>query len=115
MNICFAVHNVAEGIAASVPIYYATGSKKLAFLFGTLSGISEPIGAVLGWLVLRNVMGPPVYASIFGIVAGMMVYIVLREALPTAHRYDEKDQYVTLSLFLGMGLMAISILLFDLD
>lgn len=95
-----------------MPIYYATGSRKKAVFWATLSGLTELIGAFLGWVVLRKVFSQVVYGVLFGIVAGMMVYISIKELLPTAHRYDPEDKVTTLSLIGGMIIMAVSLVLF---
>ena len=47
--IAIAIHNIPEGIAVSVPVYFATGSKKKAFCYSFLSGLSEPAGALVGY------------------------------------------------------------------
>lgn len=109
--VAIAVHNVPEGIVVAVPIYYATNSRSKAFFWAFLSGVSEPIGGLMGWVVLSN-MGDIIYAIMFALVAGMMVYISLKELIPTAMRIDPEDHYVMSSLFVGMAIMAISLLLF---
>lgn len=106
-----AVHNIPEGIVVAVPVYYATKSRVQGFFWAFMSGVSEPIGGLLGWVVLSN-MGDIIYAIMFGIVAGMMVYISMKELIPTALRFDPEDHYVMYSLFVGMAIMAISLLLF---
>ncbi|OJT71610.1 zinc transporter ZupT, partial [Clostridioides difficile] len=52
--IAIAIHNIPEGISVSVPVYYATGDKKKAFYYSFLSGMSEPLGAIIGYVLLRN-------------------------------------------------------------
>ena len=73
----------------SVPIYQATGSKAKAFRYSFLSGLAEPVGALLGWLVLMPIMNDTVYGVIFAAVAGIMVFISLDELLPAAREYGE--------------------------
>merc|ERR1712065_95663 len=73
LAIAIAIHNIPEGLCVSVPVYYATGSRWQGFGWACLSGISEPIGAALGWLILYHVLNDIVYGVLFGIVAGMMV------------------------------------------
>jgi len=51
---------------------------------------------------------------LFGLVAGMMVYISLKELVPTAHKFDESDRYTTASLVGGMAVMSLSLVLFQL-
>eukprot|EP00803_Ostreobium_quekettii_P000159 evm.model.scf_435.8 EVM.evm.TU.scf_435.8 scf_435:75056-80504(-) len=106
-----AIHNIPEGIVVAVPVYYATKSRSKAFFWAFMSGVSEPIGGVLGWVVLSN-MGSIIYAVMFGVVAGMMVYISFKELIPTALRFDPEDKYVSKSVFAGMAIMAASLLLF---
>jgi len=109
--VAIALHNIPEGIAVSVPIYYATGSRKKAFLYSFLSGLSEPVGALVGYLILMPILNDTVMGVIFGMVAGIMVYISLDELLPSAREYGEHHLaiYGTVS---GMILMAVSLLLF---
>merc|ERR1719171_3492225 len=112
LAIAIAIHNIPEGLCVSVPVFYSTGHRRKAFGWGVLSGISEPIGALLGWVILMNAMTDAVYGILFGIVAGMMVAIVLHELLPTAHRYDPKDVWVTNSVIAGMMIMSASLVMF---
>ena len=82
--VAIAIHNIPEGLAVSVPVYYATGSRRNAFQLSFLSGLSEPAGALLGYLLLRTVINEAMFGIIFAIVAGIMVYISLDELLPAA-------------------------------
>ena len=97
-----------------MPVYYATGNKWRAFSWAVLSGISEPIAAIFGYLILASSFSDSMYAILFGIVAGMMVIISVRELLPTAHRYDPDDAVVTFCFIGGMCIMALSLVLFVL-
>lgn len=109
--LAIAIHNIPEGMAVSVPIYQATGSKKKAFAYSFLSGLAEPVGAILGWFLLLPIMSPTVYGIIFASVAGIMVFISLDELLPAAHEYGEHHLSIY-GLIAGMLVMAISLLLF---
>ena len=109
--VAIAIHNIPEGIAVSVPIYYSTGSKKKAFLFSFLSGLSEPVGALIGYFLLRNFLSDALFGIIFAGVAGIMVYISLDELLPTAEKYG-KHHVAIGGLIAGMAIMAISLVLF---
>lgn len=106
-----AIHNIPEGIAVSVPVYYATGSRKKAFWMSFSSGLAEPVGALVGFLLLMPFLSPLVFGMLFGIVAGIMVFISLDELLPTAEAYGEHHLAVY-GLVAGMALMAVSLLLF---
>jgi len=112
--IAIAIHNIPEGIAISVPIYYATGSRKKAFFLSFLSGVSEPIGAILAYLVLMPFMNSGNAEIIFGTtmasVAGIMVFISLDELLPSAEEYGE-HHIAVYGLISGMVIMAVSLLL----
>lgn len=110
--VAIAIHNIPEGICVAMPIYYATGNRWKAFGWAVLSGLSEPFAALLGWAVLATLFSDTLYAVMFGIVAGMMVIISIRELLPTAHRYDPEDSVVTYFFILGMTIMALSLVLF---
>ncbi|MEG1304680.1 MAG: ZIP family metal transporter, partial [Oscillospiraceae bacterium] len=73
----------------SVPVYYATGDRRKAFVYSFLSGLSEPIGALVGYLILLPIMSPAVFGIVFGAVAGIMVFISVDELLPAAREYGE--------------------------
>ena len=111
LAIAVAIHNIPEGLCVAMPIYFATQNRRKAILWATLAGISEPVGALAGYLILANSVSDIVYGFIFGLVAGMMVIVSIRELLPTARRYDPKDTTVTNSFVIGMGLMAMSLLM----
>jgi ZIP family zinc transporter len=109
--VAIAVHNIPEGIAVSVPIYYATGNKKKAFMHSFLSGLAEPVGALIGYLILMPFMTPTVFGILFAGVAGIMVFISLDELLPSAREYGEHHLSIY-GLIAGMAVMAVSLLLF---
>ncbi len=110
--IAIAIHNIPEGIAVSVPIYYATKSKRKAFVYSFLSGLAEPVGALLGYFMLRSVINDAAFGMVFAAVAGIMVYISLDELLPTAEEYGEHHVAIT-GLVVGMVIMALSLVLFS--
>ncbi len=109
--VAIAIHNIPEGIAVSVPIYYATRNRSKAFWYSFLSGLAEPVGALLGYFILRNYFNDSTFGLIFAGVAGIMVYISLDELLPTAEEYGEHHIAIG-GLIAGMAVMAISLLLF---
>jgi ZIP family zinc transporter len=115
--VAVALHNIPEGISVSVPIFYATGNRKKAFLYSLLSGLSEPVGAIVAYLALRFFVGgesgaipPQVMGVLFAGVAGIMVYISLDELLPTSRAYG-KGHDSLYGLIGGMIVMALSLLL----
>jgi ZIP family zinc transporter len=109
--VAIAIHNIPEGIAVSVPIYYATGSKKKAFWYSFLSGLAEPVGALIGYLILMPFLSDVMFGIVFAAVAGIMVFISLDELLPSAREYG-KGHLAIYGLVAGMAVMAVSLLLF---
>ena len=109
--VAIAIHNIPEGLAVSAPIFYATKSRKKAFVLSFLSGLAEPIGALIGYFVLRSIFNETTFGVIFASVAGIMVYISLDELLPTAEEYGEHHLAIG-GLLVGMFIMAVSLLLF---
>lgn len=106
-----AIHNIPEGIAIAVPVYYATNSKAWAFGASLLSGLAEPVGAIIGYLLLAPFLSDAVFGAVFGIIAGVMVFLALDELLPAAKRYARGHETVY-GLVTGMGALAISLVLF---
>lgn len=109
--IAIAIHNIPEGISVAVPLYYATGSKKKAFIYSFLSGLAEPLGAVIGYFIFRSFFNEMVFGILFGVVAGIMVYISIDELLPASRKYG-KDHQEIYGFIAGMMVMALSLLLF---
>lgn len=108
--VAIAIHNIPEGIAVSVPIFYATGDRWKAFRYSFLSGLSEPVGALVGYLVLLPFFSPAVFGVLFAGVAGIMVYISFDQLLPGAEEYG-KHHVCIFGLVAGMVVMALSLLL----
>ena len=111
ITVAIAIHNIPEGISISVPIYYATGDRKKAFKYSFLSGLAEPIGALVGYLILMPFLNEMMFGIIFAVVAGIMIYISLDELLPSAQKYGEHHLSIG-GLIAGMAVMAVSLLLF---
>lgn len=108
--IAVAIHNVPEGIAVAVPIFYATGIRMKAFKLSLLSGLAEPFGALVAFLILMPFLNDVMFGIIFAGVAGIMVFISLDELLPAAKKYDETHLSIY-GLVAGMATMAISLVL----
>ncbi len=108
--IAVAIHNIPEGIAVSIPIFYATGSRKKAFWYSLLSGLAEPLGGVLAYLLLMPLLSDEMMGLVLALVAGIMVYISVDELLPAAHEYGR--EHISIAGFvLGMAIMAASLIL----
>ncbi len=109
--VAIAIHNIPEGIAVSVPLYFATGNKRKAFVLSFLSGLAEPLGAIIGYFLLYSFLNATVLGFLFASVAGIMVFISLDELLPTAEEYG-KHHLAIYGLISGMAVMAFSLLMF---
>jgi ZIP family zinc transporter len=111
ITIAVAIHNIPEGIAVSIPIYYASNNRRKAFWFSFLSGMTEPLGALIAYLFLMPFWSPLLSGIVMAVVAGIMVYISLDELLPSAEKYGE--HHISISgLIAGMLVMAVSLFLF---
>lgn len=97
-----------------MPLYFATGSRLKAFLWASASGFSAFIGAVIGYLALRGHFSDFVFGMVFAIICGMMVTVSMRELLPVARRYDPMDSVVSKAVLVGMLVMAVSLVVFEL-
>ena len=103
-----AIHNIPEGIAVSLPIYHATGQKRKAFIFAALSGLAEPLGALVGALLILPLFGPSAVAVSFALVAGVMIFISFDELFPVAKAYASGHECLY-GLIAGMAVMAFSL------
>lgn len=110
ITVAIAIHNIPEGVAVSVPVYYSTGNRKKAFSYSFLSGLSEPIGALIAYLILMPFISDALFALLFASIAGIMVFVSLDELIPTAKEYDEAHHSIY-GLIAGMMVMALSLLL----
>lgn len=108
--IAVAIHNIPEGISVAIPVYCATKNRKKAFLWTLISGISEPIGAILAYLILLPILNNTVFGVLYAAIAGIMVFISLDELLPTAEEYGEHHLSIY-GLIIGMVLMAVSLII----
>lgn len=109
--IAVAIHNIPEGISISIPIYYATCSRRKAFYYSSLSGLAEPLGALIAYLFFSLIYSDLVFGIIFAMTAGIMVYISFDELLPASREYGEHHHSIG-GLIVGMIVIAISIQLF---
>ena len=105
-----AIHNIPEGIAVSVPIYQATGSRARAFFYSFLSGMAEPAGAFLGWILLQPLLAGPALGLLSAAVAGIMVFLSFDELLPSAGAHGSRNSS-SCGMTAGMAVMAVSLLL----
>ncbi len=108
LAVAIALHNIPEGIAVSMPIYYATRSRKKAFLYSFFSGVTEPVGAVFGYLLLSPFLSESILMGTLSAVAGIMVFISFDELLPVSFARGEEHLAIG-GVFVGMAVMALSL------
>lgn len=108
--LAIALHNIPEGITVAMPVYYATGSRKKAFMYTFISGISEPIGALLAFLFLRPLINDVVLGAVFGVVVGIMLYISIEELIPSSRQYGF-TRLALASTFAGICLMPLTMVI----
>lgn len=112
LALAIAIHNIPEGISIAAPVYFATRKKGFTVLMCLLSGLAEPLGALLGYVALRPFLSHTVFGIVFGLIAGVMVFLSLDELLPAAKRYAKGHETVY-GLVSGMAVMALSLVLFN--
>lgn len=111
LAMAIALHNIPEGVSIAIPVYVATNSKKLAIGASLASGLAEPVGAIIGYLILAPFLSEVMFGAVFGVIAGVMVFLALDELLPAAKRYAKGHETVY-GLVSGMSVLALSLILF---
>ena len=111
LAIAIAIHNIPEGVSIAIPVYYATGSRMKAFGATTISAAAEPLGALIGYLILAPFLNAAVFGAVFGVIAGVMVFLALDELMPEAKRYSKGHETVY-GMVIGMAALALSLVLF---
>ncbi|MDO5635080.1 MAG: zinc transporter ZupT [Micrococcus sp.] len=112
LAIAMAIHNVPEGLAVAVPIRQATNSRRRALFWASVTGVAEPVGALVGYFLLAPIMSDTLLGFLFAAVAGLMVVISLDKLLPTAR--ESAGGRVTLAgLVIGMVIMMVSLDMLD--
>eukprot|EP01067_Filipodium_phascolosomae_P006010 Filipodium_phascolosomae@DN4190_c0_g1_i1.p1 len=111
MTLAVAFHNIPEGLAVAMPAYYATKSRMLALTFALVSGLAEPLGGLLAWAIIDSINNPLAFALIFGICAGMMVYVSVQSLMAQALKYDPDNKISGTTFFFGVIVMAASLVL----
>ena len=111
LALAIAIHNIPEGIAIALPIYHAVKKKRTAIFYTFLSGIAEPLGAVLGFIFLKNYLNTTTLGLLFAAISGIMVYISIDTLLPMAREYGE-NHHVVFGIMLCMFVIGLSLVLF---
>ncbi len=108
--VAVAIHNIPEGIAVAIPIYYATGDRRKSFWYSSLSGLAEPLGGLMAYLLLAPYMSATMMSVVLSGVAGVMIYISVDELLPSAREYGRAHHSIV-GFMVGMAIMAFSLIL----
>lgn len=111
LGIAIMLHNIPEGISISIPIYYSTGNKFKSLLYTLISGLSEPLGALLAYMLLKNFINDLTISIILILVSGIMINLSINDILPEVNKYNKKKQSI-LGMFLGLILVLINLFLF---
>lgn len=111
LAIAIALHNIPEGISISVPIYYATGSKSRGLLYSLISGLAEPLGAVLAYLIFKNFINNTTISIVLLFVAGIMITLAIEEMLPEVNKYNKKQEFY-IGFILGLLIVVVNLYLF---
>ena len=105
------LHNIPEGICIAVPIYYSTKSWGRAVKTTLISGLSEPLGAILAYFFLYKYITTDILNIIFILVAGIMISLAINEILKESIKYSEKNnKYIYIGMFIGIIFFIISLL-----
>lgn len=111
LAVAIALHNIPEGVSISIPIYYSTKSKLKAFLYTFISGMSEPVGAIIAYLFLSSIINNTILGFIYSTIAGIMINISINELFLEANSYNKIN---TIKYFItGILLMIINHMLFN--
>ncbi|KAG7380391.1 Zinc transporter [Phytophthora pseudosyringae] len=109
LSVGIILHNFPEGVAVAAPVYYATGSKVEAFKWTIISGFAQVLGAGIGWAAVSGGMSYALEATLYALVAGMLVCITAKELLPGAYRFDPSGKLFVPSFFIGIAIIALSL------
>ena len=110
LTIAIALHNIPEGISISIPIYYSTNSKLKSFIYTFISGMSEPLGAIISYLFLSRFVNDIMLGFIYSIIAGMMINISINELYKEAYYYNKRNTIIY--FIIGSFIMILNHLLF---
>lgn len=111
LGIAIMLHNIPEGISIAVPVYYATGSKKRGLFLTFISGLAEPLGAFVSYILLKNYINDVTISLVLILVAGIMMSLAIDEMIPEVNKYNNKVISI-IGMILGLVLVLINLYLF---
>ena len=104
LAIGIAIQNFPEGAIISMPLKSEGMSKSKAFIYGTLSGIVEPIGALITIMLTGIIV--PLLPYMLSFAAGAMIYVVVEELIPES-QIGEHSNLGTIGVAIGFVIMMI--------
>ena len=114
MTITIAIHNIPEGLCVGVPIYAATGSLWEATKLATLSGLTEPLGAVVALFMFseidtawHEVLLQYTLVFVGGVMISVSVCELIPEALASGHSLAMKKGMLCGCIILGVTMMIV--------
>lgn len=111
LGIAIMLHNIPEGISIAVPVYYATGNKKRGLFLTLISGLAEPLGAFVSYILLKNYINDVTISLVLILVAGIMMSLAIDEMIPEVNKYNNKVTSI-FGMILGLILVLINLYLF---
>nr|CAB3449216.1 unnamed protein product [Digitaria exilis] len=114
LALAIALHNIPEGVAVALPIYFATRSKWQAFYMAAGSGLAEPAGVIVVAYLFPSSLNPDILEGLLGSVGGVMAFLTLHEMLPLAFDYCGQKQAVK-AVFVGMACMSASLYFLEIS
>ncbi len=103
-------HNIPAGAVISMPVYYATGSKKKAALYTLAAALCQPLGALCAYFVMNGSTSDMILGGVFAAVAGIMLYLSFEELLPLSREHGYEKQAFLSTIFGILLMLTINIL-----
>ena len=110
LSIAIMLHNIPEGISIAIPLYYSTNNKILAIKYTMISGLAEPLGAIISFLLFRNIINSINISIILIIVSGIMIFLSINKILHEALKYNEYE-YIKYGIIIGILIIILGALL----
>ncbi len=106
LGLAIMMHNIPEGISIAVPIYYSTHSKRKGVVYSLISGLAEPIGAIMTYLIFKKYITNISLSIVLILVAGIMITLSINKLFPEVLKYNKKK-----NMIIGMSLGVVVVLI----
>ncbi len=111
MALAVALHNLPEGMSIAAPVLYVTSSRKKAFMQAFMAGMSEPLGGLLAYFVLRNLVTVHFLNGLMPVIAGIMCQAAICELIPDSVRLSN-IKHTLCGIITGIIAMSIGLFVF---